>query len=136
MAELNGYRSVINEYRTEADAASMESLDELYESARRAIDRGSAEYESILSEYRVRSWVVLQKLPSFLESQFQFRIMKPQDYTDQQKFNELKAKGLTCIENKDYEGLNAVISSLNKIEKPALKVNPENMYDPVNVVKG
>ena len=136
VADLNGYRSVVDEYRTEADVALMEPLDELYESARRAIDRGSAEYESILNEYRVRSWAVLQKLPGFLESQFRIRIQKPQDYSDPQKFNEMRAKGLTCIENKDYEGLKAAIHGLNKIEKPALKVNPENMYDPVNVVKG
>ena len=136
VAELNGYRDVIEPYRSEADPASMDMLDDLYDSIRRAIDRGSAEYDTLLMEYRVRSWTVLQKIPRFIETQFQYRINSPDDYTDTQQFNKLRAKGLTCIENKDYTGLDAVISQLNKVRKPSLKVETDHMYDPVSVVKG
>ena len=110
-------------------------LDNLYDSARQAIEHYGETYETILSEYRTRSWFAMRKSERFLQEQFEIRISRPNDYTDQQRFNELKAEGQTLIANRQFQKLELVITQLNRLEKPQLQTS-ENMYEQVSVLQG
>ena len=133
--DLNGYRGVVQQYWDDLSDEDRAMLNGLYDSARQAIEHYGETYESILAEYRSRSWHALRKCDRFLREQFEIRISRPNDYQDPQRFNALKAQGLTLIENRQFRKLEEVIGLLNALEKPHLQTS-ENMYEQVNVLKG
>ena len=133
--DLNGYRGVVQQYWDDLSEEDRAMLNGLYDSARQAIEHYGETYESILAEYRSRSWHALRKCDRFLREQFEIRISRPNDYQDPQRFNALKAQGLTLIENRQFRKLEEVIGLLNALEKPHLQTS-ENMYEQVNVLKG
>ena len=136
VAELNGYRSIVDDYRSQINETNITILDELYDSARRAIDHQPDAYETILLQYRRQSWSALMQVDAFIRQQFNVRVASPNNYTDQAKFNQLKAEGQACLENKDFQKLRTVIHQIDQIEKPQISDSSDHMYDDVNVIKG
>lgn len=135
LADLQKFVAVVRHYEDELNSQDRTVLDNLYDDARRAIDHHGETYESILMEYRRASWMALEHSESFLRDQFYARILSPGKYSDPVRFNKLKAEGQTHLENHDFMKLKHVISSLNAIEKPELRVlDAEKMYEDVNVL--
>ena len=134
--ELNRYRRIVDMYQGEISPENQEMLDQLYDSARRAIDHEEDAYDTILHQYRVQSWAALMQIGAFLRQQFEARVSSSSKYTDQVKFSQLKAEGQACIENEDYQKLRLIIHQLDQIEKPEIADTSDHMYDDVNVVKG
>ncbi len=137
LMELRSFARVIDQYRSEMNTFDLENLDSLYDAARRSIEHGDDQYETILAKYRSVSWRALENCDSFLQEQFEFRVSNPENYTDAAKFNQLKAEGQMYIENKNYMKLRTVISKLLTIRKPeARTLETENMFEQVNVIQG
>ena len=134
--DLNRYRDVVDSYRDSLSESDVRMLDELYDAARQAIEYDGDAYESILMQYRVRSWGALQHSERFIIDQFRGRVKRPERYTDRAKFDQLSAEGRTCIENNDIGRLKTVISRLDAIEKPRADTDSEDMYEKVSVLKG
>ena len=137
LIDLRGLSGIVDKYRSELNAGDLELLDRLYDEARRSIEHGDGQYEEILAQYRNLSFRALENSGTFLQEQFQIRVSRPDRYTDAAKFSQLKAEGQTCIENGEFGRLRMVIAKLNAIEKPeARKLETENMFETVNVVRG
>lgn len=136
VAELNAHRQRVDEYRNQISETNMALLDDLYDSARRAIDHQEDAFETILLQYRIQIWSSLMQIDAYIKQQFEFRVNSPGDYSDASKFNQLKAEGQACIENGDYPKLKNVIYQLDQIKKPQISDSSDHMYDDVNVVKG
>ena len=134
--ELNGYRNIVDTYRNQIDEQNLAVLDELYDSARRAINHQEDAYETILLQYRRQSWTALMRINAFIRQQFDVRVSSPQRYVNPAEFNRLKAEGQACVENEDFQKLKEVIHKLDQIEKPETVDSSDHMYDEVNVVKG
>ncbi len=136
LMELNGLIDLINDYRDEITEADQTLIDDMYDSARRAIDHNDETFDTIMKQFRVRSWRVLEHSDRFIQNQFEIRVSRPGDYSDAALFNQLKAQGRACIENKQFGKLKEIISALNRIEKPETNVDTDTMYEPVSVLKG
>ena len=136
LIELNSYRSIVEKYKGEVSDTEMQKLEDIYISARRAIEHHGDAYESILQQYRRQAWVVLESSDRFLEEQFIGRILFPQNYTDQNTFHQLADEGQSYIREKNYQRLKPVISRLDKIRKPEISIDTENMFENVNVLIG
>ena len=136
LIELNSYRSIVEKYKGEVSDTEMQKLEDIYISARRAIEHHGEAYESILQQYRRQSWVVLESSDRFLEEQFIGRILFPQNYTDQNTFHQLADEGQNYIKENNYQRLKPVISRLDKIRKPEISIDTENMFENVNVLIG
>ncbi len=136
LLDLNNYRLLLDGYREEMEDADRALLSSLYDSARQAIEHYGDTYESILNEYRVRGWRALQQSDRFIRDQFEVRVSNPSNYTDPQRFNALKAEGQTLIENRQFRKLSALISQLDRLEKPRPQAEAESMFEQVNVLRG
>lgn len=137
LADLQSFVRLMEEYQSELSTDAISLLDTLYDEARRAIDHHGENYESALMKYRREGWRVLQNSESFIRDQFYIRIKNPDQYKDPVQFHKLKAEGLTHLENHDMMKLKRVISALNAIEKPEIRVlDAEKMYEDVNVLRG
>ncbi len=136
VVDLNSYRSLMHRYWDDLSETDQAMLDSLYDSARQAIDHYGDTYETILNQYRSRGWMALQQCHRFLDEQFEIRVSRPGDYRDPQRFSQLKEEGRACIEAKDYGKLKMVISELNRLKKPDLAPDTEDMFEQVSVLLG
>ena len=138
LLDLEGYALLVKSYESELSPAHKQMLDELYDAARRAIRSSDESFDTILSEYRQRSWQALQGSHRFIVNQFEVRVANPGNYEDIAQFNELKAEGQACIVNGDYGRLSLVIGKLGRIRKKEERseTESETMFEDVNVLRG
>lgn len=137
LADLAGYKRLADSYEGDLSPEDAAMLNELYVSARRAIDHHGETYEAIVKEYSHRIWVALQSSEDFLRAQFMARTLSPDRYEDPAQFAALKAEGQACIENHDLTGLRRVMARLTAIRKPEEQVDSaEEMFEDVNVLRG
>lgn len=116
--------------------AAQGRLDELYDAARRAAEHRDEAFETILLRYRREIYQALSGSDLYMTQQFEIRVSRPDDYTDLERFNELKALGQSYIENGETHKLRGVISRLSTIRKPDEELDTEDMYEDVNVLRG
>ncbi len=136
IADLDLYRDELNIYLPLISETDRALLDGLYDSARRAINHQEDTYETILLQYRGQIGKSLMQIDEFICKQFEMRINNPSNYTDQAKFNQLKAEGQAYFANREFQKMRNVINQMDRLRKPDLTNNAEQMFDEVNVVKG
>lgn len=114
---------------TEANA-----FDNLAKTAQRSIDRNEDSFENELEQLKIRSFRILWRQDGFVIDRFNYMIEQTWNYTNLQKFEQLKNAGLKYRENDEIDKLRNVIIELYDIQTiPGLG---EDMYDNVNIIRG
>lgn len=123
-------------YRKKALPDEEAAFRNLEEMARYSIDMGSSDFESQLSEMNRIIGQILWRQDDVIRNNFLYRIEFPGDYNDRAAFDRLRAEGLTCLENKDMDGLRRIMDHLLDIRKERPVGDAERMFDQVGVYKG
>lgn len=125
------YHNMASKY---ASATEIESFDNLARAAQRSIDRDSPDFDGQLSEMRSRIKLLLCQQDWFIINLFNHLIQRPYAFTDQRRFEELKAKGQASLREDRIGDLRDIIVSMLNIMSPEI-ANEDVPYD-VNVIKG
>ena len=123
-------------YRKKALPDEEAAFRNLEEMARYSIDMGSSDFESQINEMDSIIGRILWRQDDVIRDSFLYRIEYPGDYRDRAAFDRLRAEGLTCLENKDMDGLRRVLDNLYEIRKEKPSGDAERMFDQVGVYKG
>ena len=121
---------VQKKHATPSEIAAFANLEE---AARSAIERDSADFDTLLEEMSGRTSAVLWRQDDVVKLNFIAQIARPDQFTDRAAFDRLRAEGLAYMENNNYDGLRRTLSGLLRIRIPSQR--SEGMFDDVNIVR-
>lgn len=125
------FNQVIREIARPSEASSYDSL---VKTAQRSIDRGGSGFETLLGQLRGRNFDVLWRQDWFVTERFKMITSSPHQFTDPNRYKELKALGLECLQRDDIDRLRQVCIEMFSIQVESGGVN--EMFDVANVVRG
>ena len=105
----------------------------LVEGARYSIDMGSSDFDEQLQEMRRMIGQVRWRQDGYIRSLFMGMISFPGDFTDRAAFEQLRAAGLTCIENGEIDKLREILNKMFGLLKPEPSQDAEHILDEVSV---
>ena len=114
-------------HATESEKASFNNLAR---TAKRFVNDPG--FERYLRELWRKIHAILLRQKWFITDLFLDKIQRPNDYRDRKQFEELKARGLNCIERGDIDGLREIISGLFGIMK---NVSSDDQRLSVNIIR-
>ena len=128
--DINELFNVIKKYATESE---LDAFKNLSNTAQRAIENGSNEFDSYLAELKQRNFDIMWRQDWFVLERFASLQSSPHLFIDKVKFRELVSMGSTCIESNDVQKLRIVVSQLYQIK---LGGNDDQMLDKANILRG
>ena len=128
---VDHYNSSVRQYARDYE---QEDIDELIKTAHLAISRGSADFDELLAQLRRKCFIILWKEDWYAILLFKRMCQSPEDYTDAERFRELRETGNELIRDDCIGRLRSVINELNNLR--VTEVDTENMLEDVNVIRG
>lgn len=117
-----------------SDEDDQNEYDKLFESAKQAIRNNNSEFEDILDQIRYLNYRVNIKNNSEFPAQwFIWKIQNPENYSDENAFNQLVSAGKQAIENNDIQTLKQILNELARIE---IRDFDEGMEMMTNITRG
>lgn len=117
-----------------SDEDDQNEYDKLFESAKQAIRNNNSEFEDILDQIRYLNYRVNIKNNSEFPAQwFIWKIQNPENYSDENAFNQLVLAGKQAIENNDIQTLKQILNELARIE---IRDFDEGMEMMTNITRG
>lgn len=110
------------------------AFNNLEEAARRSIERNSPDFDTQLEGMRGYVGSLLWRQDDFVKLQFMNLSRRPDRFTDRARFDQLRARGATCLEQNRIGDLRQVLSEMGSIMIPLAR--GEDMFNDVNIVRG
>jgi molecular chaperone DnaK len=120
--------------REMARPSEVTAFDSLVKTAQRSIERGGSDFETQLGQLRGKMFEILWRQDWFVTERFKSLISSPHLFTDMNRYRELKALGLECLQNDDIDRLRQVCYEMSTIRVESGGAN--EMFDAVNIVRG
>jgi len=134
--DLDHCVAFFNEYvREYARPSEEKAFDNQAKTAQRSIDRNSDDFKNILSELNRKIFIILWRQDWFTIQMFNSLVKNPNDFTELNKFNELKQLGTIYLHNDEIDKLRKVIAAMQDIRK-VNSYNTEDMMANVNIIRG
>lgn len=132
--DLKGCVEFFNEFvRQYAKPSEEYAFDNLALTAQKSIDRMGNDFENQLDELKSKNFLILWRQDWFVIDRFNEMILKPYNFSDENKFNKLKIKGQSFLQKDQIEELRNVMYELFDIQ---VRDNMgENMLDPTDIIK-
>lgn len=112
--ELDSLRKFVDEVTQRfARPSELQSLNGLFESARRAIGRDTGDFETYVDEIRGMNHLVLWRQDWFVVDRFRSLVESPHLFADQTEFEHLAGAGGAALERADMEQLRQIVARLN-----------------------
>ena len=124
------FHDVIKQYATESE---VEAFENLVNTAQRAIDSGSNEFENYLEELRSRNFSILWREDWFVLERFSSLQSNPHLFVDKVMYRKLVTEGSLSAQSGDINSLRGVVASLYQIK---LGGSEDAIFDKANIIKG
>lgn len=120
--------------RPHGSKSEVSSFDNLVDTAKRAIETKSGNFENFISELRSRLFAILYRQDDFIIAKFRKMTESPFLYFDEEEFESLVAQGNFAISDGDIDELRNIIYRLFRIRIDSTS-GDEDVKD-VNIIRG
>ena len=133
--DLDSCSNFFNDYvRQYSKPSEAEAFDNLSRTAQRSIERNEVDFDSQLNELRGKNFAILWRQDWFVIDRFNYMVQSPYNFSDSNRFEELKLAGQQAIQNDKIKDLRSISIELSRLQ--IAENIGENMLDEVNVIKG
>ena len=122
-----------NQVRRYARPTEIGSFEALTNTAQRAIDRQSADFESYLDDLRGRNFAILWRQDWFVIERFKWLAQAAHNFPDGNEHAQLSAQGAEALKANDIEKLRVVVSRLDQLRFGAPA--EDDLLGAVNIVR-
>ena len=120
-------------YATVSEKARVNNLKE---TAELSISHNSSDFETVISEIHNITGRIMWRSDGVVKQIFYNLMLRPGDFSDQEKFQSLSKQGRSCIEKGSYNELRMIVNQMWGIEKQkGAPVDPEKMLEDVNIIR-
>lgn len=133
--ELDGVVEFFNEtVRPHARSSEVTAFENLVKTARRAIESSSHDFESHLSDLKVRNYTILWRQDWFVIDRFRWLSDAKHLFSDQAEHAQLVNAGAEALRGSDLDRLRQVVGSLNAIRFATGR--EDDMLVSPNIIRG
>ena len=125
------FNEVVRQFATEAEE---QVYDNLTRTAQRSIDRNDTDFDNILDSMKAQNTMILIRQDWFIVDWYQRSVALSSNYSDAEKFRQLKRLGEQALANDDMDQLRHVLFELLSIQIHADLGT--GMFDIANIIKG
>ncbi|WNG14977.1 Hsp70 family protein [Cystobacter fuscus] len=119
--------------RKHARPSEVITIEALFRTAQRSIDKDEKDFESLLSDLRGRFFEVLWRQDWFVVERFKYAASTPYAYADKARYKALMVAGNQAMQAGDLEKLRAVVQELAGIRFAS--AGEEQMFDVTNILR-
>ena len=124
------FHDLIKQYATESE---VEAFENLVNTAQRAIDSGSNEFENYLEELSSRNFSILWREDWFVLERFSSLQSNPHLFVDKVMYRKLVTEGSLSAQSGDINSLRGIVASLYQIK---LGGSEDAIFDKANIIRG
>ena len=124
------FNQVVRQY---AKNNEIQAFENLARAAQRSIDRNDSDFDNILSDMKTKNTVILIRQDWFIVDWFKRITISSADYTDVNRYNELKSQGMQAMAKDDIDSLRQILFELFSIR---YKDDGDAMFDIANIIRG
>ena len=121
---------MIKQYATESE---VEAFENLVNTAQRAIDSGSNEFENYIEELRSRNFSILWREDWFVLERFSSLQSNPHLFVDKVMYRKLVTEGSLFVQSGDINSLRGIVAALYQIK---LGGSEDAIFDKANIIRG
>ena len=132
--ELESCTKFFNEHvRQFARPAEESSFDNLARTAQRAIEKDTADFESLLDDLRGKNWEVLWRQDWFVADRFKWMAQEPWHFVDRQEYAVLVQAGTAALQADDFGKLRQIVMLLDSMRVGGGRQG--DLLAPTNIVR-
>ena len=117
-----------------ARPTEMTTIENLFKTAQRAIDRADRDFENIVDEIHGRRFEILWRQDWYVVDWFKFMASRPAMFADRKRAQELVKRGVAALEADDIDRVRTVVRELGSIQISS--GDEDQMFDVANVFRG
>jgi molecular chaperone DnaK len=117
-----------------ARPTELTTIENLFKTAQRAIDRADRDFENIVDELHGRRFEILWRQDWFVVDWFKFMATRPAMFADRKHAQELVKRGIAALEADDIDRVRTVVRELGSIQISS--GDEDQMFDVANVLRG